>query len=114
MLFLGGNEDHVAGPDRADAFVGFHRRVAADDEIEVLAILMQVQGRCRAFFVVHDPGQHVIDVGEFLIDEKDAFAPRHDRDQRRQFNFLENIGHRFPPSCVPIFECRGSGARRRR
>src|SRR5450759_5759782 len=40
VLFLGRDEDHVAGPDRPYAIVRFHRRLAVDDKIEMLAILV--------------------------------------------------------------------------
>jgi hypothetical protein len=43
MLLLGGNKNHVARPDRAHPLIRFHRRLAGDDEIEVLAVLVQME-----------------------------------------------------------------------
>src|SRR3974390_764524 len=45
VLLLGRDEDHVAWPDRAHALVGLHRRLASDDEIKVLAVLVEMQRR---------------------------------------------------------------------
>jgi hypothetical protein len=42
---------------------------------------------------MHNTSEHVVDLGELLIDEKDAFTAGHDRDQRRQLRLLEDIGH---------------------
>ena len=76
-------EHEIARSDRAHALFRFHRRLAVDDEIEMLAIGVIVIRRRRARFVVHHARQHIVDVREFLIDEKGAFAPRHDRYERR-------------------------------
>src|SRR3974390_1616971 len=42
VLLLCRDEDQVAGPNRAPALVGLHRRLASDDEIKVLAVLMEM------------------------------------------------------------------------
>jgi hypothetical protein len=73
---FGGNEDHIARADFADALGRFHSSVAFHDEVEVLAVLMEmIRGR-RALFVAHDPGQHIVDFGQFLVNEERSFAPR--------------------------------------
>src|SRR3974377_2154812 len=51
VLLLGRDEDHVAGPDRAHALVGLHRRLASDDEIKVLAVLVEMERRGGALLV---------------------------------------------------------------
>src|SRR5208282_1440319 len=99
MLLPGRDEDHVAGPDRPYAVVRFHRRLAVDDEIEMLAVLVQVQGRRRALLVVHDARQHVVDSGELLVDEENALARRFGVDQRRQLALLEDVSHWVSSSC---------------
>src|SRR5450755_14673 len=103
MLLLGRNEDHVTGADRTNPSVRFHRRLAVDDEIEVLAVLVQMQGRRRVLFVVHDARQHVVDIGEFLINEENALARLFGIDQRGQIALLEYISHQINSSCYCYF-----------
>jgi hypothetical protein len=40
---------------------------------------------------MHDPRQHVVDLGEFLVDEENALAPV--GQQPGQLIFIENICH---------------------
>src|ERR1035437_2559710 len=77
VFLLRRDKDHITGPDRPYSVVRFRRRVAVDDEVEVLAVLVKVQRRRRTLLVVHDAGQHVVDIGEFLIDEENTLAARH-------------------------------------
>src|SRR5580704_13489492 len=72
MFGLSRNEHQIAGADPADSLRRFDRAVAFHDEVEVLAVLMQVVGRGRALGVAHDPGQHVVDLSQFLVDEEGA------------------------------------------
>src|SRR5450631_563486 len=103
VLLLGRDEDHVAGPDRPYPVVRFHRRLAVDDEIKVLAVLVQMQRRGRILLVVHDAGQHVVDIGEFLIDEENALARLLGVNQRGQIPLLEYISHQINSFCDCYF-----------
>src|SRR5262249_46428147 len=93
VLLLSRNKDHVARSNRAHALIRFYRRLACNDEIEVLAVLVQMERRRGVLFVMHNASQHVVNVGELLIDEKDTFARPFGVDQRGQLALFENIGH---------------------
>ena len=59
----------------------------------MLAVLVQMERRCGVFLVVHDAGQHVVDMGQLLVDEEDALARALGVDQRGQLVLFEDISH---------------------
>jgi hypothetical protein len=81
MLGFSRNEDHIARPNGAHAFFGFHRPVAFHDEVKVLANLVIMIRRRAVCLVLHHSRQHVVDVCQFLIHEKGALAAGNHRDQ---------------------------------
>jgi hypothetical protein len=93
MFGLRWNENHVPGANRAYPFRSLDRAFAFDDEIEVLTVLVQMKGGRRIAFVVHDAGEHVINVRQFFIDEEYALSAGHDRYQLRQFILMEDVCH---------------------
>jgi hypothetical protein len=42
---------------------------------------------------MHDTGEHVVDLGELLINEENALARAFGVDQRRQLVFLKDVSH---------------------
>jgi len=85
----------ITGPDRPYTVVQFQRRLAVDGEIEVLTVLVQVHGRCRILFVVHDADQHVVNIGELLINEENTFAAWHYHDGSRQSSLRDHRHRRL-------------------
>src|ERR1035438_1899815 len=67
---LGRDEHHVAGPDFACSLGSFDGPVAFHDEVEMLAVLMQVIRGGGSLLVAHDARQHVVDLSQFLVDEE--------------------------------------------
>src|SRR5690348_3723925 len=97
VLFFRGNEDHRAGADLTSSFLGLYGGFAFHDEIEMLAIFVQVIWRRRALLVMHDPRQHVVDLGEFFVDEENPLAAI--GQQPGQLIFVKNVRHyRTSPS----------------
>src|ERR1022692_1042578 len=86
-------EYHVAGPDFARSLGGFDGPAAFHDEVEMLAVLMQVIRGGGALLVAHDARQHVVDLSQFFVDEERTLAPRYRRDQLRQLILLKNVCH---------------------
>jgi hypothetical protein len=80
-------------PTGPHAVIRLHRRLAVDDEIEVLAVLVRMQRRGGVLLVVHDAGRHVVDLGELLVDEENALARLFGADQRRQLILFEYVCH---------------------
>src|SRR5580692_10090265 len=93
MLRFGRNEYQVTGADLANALLGFDGPVAFHDEVEVLAVLMQVIRGGGSLLVVHDAGQHVVDLSQFLVNEEGPFAARYGRHQLRQLVFVKYVCH---------------------
>ena len=83
VLRFSRDEHHVARPYLANALGSLDRPVALHDEVEVLAVFVQVIGRGCALFIAHDSRQHVVDVSQFFVDEECAFAARNGRNQLR-------------------------------
>ena len=79
MLGFRRNKYHVARTHGPHALFGFHRALAFHDEVKVLADFVVVVGRRAVGFVHHHPRQHVVDVGQFLVDEERALAPGNHR-----------------------------------
>src|SRR5580704_16195691 len=65
VLRLSRYEHHIARPDFAGTFRSFDGTAAFHDEVEMLAILMQVIRGRGSLLVAHDARQHVVDLGEF-------------------------------------------------
>ncbi len=63
MFLLRWDENHVARPHVAGPFLGFDGALSFHDEIKMFAILVQMIGRGTSLHVMHDPRQHVIDLG---------------------------------------------------
>jgi hypothetical protein len=57
----------------------------------MFAIFMKMVGRRGALLVVHDPRQHVVYLGEFLVDEENALAAI--GQQPGQLIFVKNVCH---------------------
>ena len=79
VLGLGRYEHHIAGADRPHALFGLDRALAFHDEVKVLTNLVVVVRRRTVRSVVHHARQHIVDVGEFLIDEEGAYPSGHHR-----------------------------------
>src|SRR5579872_3601799 len=95
MLFLRWDEHHIPRSHIADAILRFHSALPFHDEIEMLAVLVEVVRGRRALVVVHHTGQHVIDLRQLLVDEKSSLAPWYRRYQLWQIVLMEYIAHGF-------------------
>src|ERR1022692_193417 len=101
VLGLGGDEHHVTGSDFAGSFGGFYGAVAFHDEVEMLAVLMQVIRGGGSLLIAHDACQHVVDLSQLFVDEEGALAARYRRDQLRQLILVKNVCHvRAPLRCL--------------
>ena len=56
-----------------------------------------MKGRRGIALVVHDAGKHVVDIRQFLIDEKYPLAARYGRNQPRQLILVKDVGHSDSP-----------------
>src|SRR6185369_14131653 len=97
MTLLGRNEDHHARTDRLNALRRLDLRMAFDDEVEVLADLVVMQWRCGALRVRHHAGQHVVDLGEFLVHKECTHAPATRALELRQLILMEDVSHSPTP-----------------
>ena len=77
VLRLGRYEDQVARAHRAHTFGRFDGPFAFHNEVEVLADLVIVIWRRRVGRVMHDAGEHVVDVCQLLVDEEGAHTAGH-------------------------------------
>src|SRR5205823_3533567 len=81
----------------ANALRSFDGPLALHDEVEVLAVLVEMVRRGSTLLVTHDPREHVVYLCQLLVDEESALSPRYGRDQLRQLVLVKNVCHRDSP-----------------